>query len=238
MKFNARGLTPARGKLALRFSQKAAQDFSGLLSISVSETRKHRPVRLPRIRFDRIEQLPAFRRQADRVSAPVLHCPLALDDPALEKPLHDIGERGAVDAGQPDKVRLAEPFMLGDSCEHRILPGGKIEMPCLERKNFRRALAGAMKKMNHRAVDVICPPCRCFLPLFSRAALAYFCVHILVRLLIEASFHAKNGTGNRSVPCIYGKIRNTVAAKGNVDLSGGYACTYMADVKQGVGSKV
>ncbi len=78
---------------------------------------------------------------------------LALDDPAFQKPLNHIGKGGAVDSRETHKVGLAEPFMLRNRGNDRILPGGEIEIPGLLREYLRSALACAVKKVNDRPVN-------------------------------------------------------------------------------------
>ena len=58
--------------------------------------------------------------------------------------------------------------MLGNSCDHRILPGSEIEVPGLLRKNLRCALTCSVKEMNNRFVDGVSPRARAFLSLPPR----------------------------------------------------------------------
>jgi hypothetical protein len=105
-----------------------------------------------------------------------LHCPLALDQPAFEETLDNVGERRSIDACRPHEIGLAEALMLGDGDHNRILAGRNIEVSGFDAENFRRPLACAMKEVNNRPVHRSRAGFRVLFPRSFRLAEAFFSI--------------------------------------------------------------
>jgi hypothetical protein len=203
LKFNA-PLVIVRRSAILRPPEQPAENLGGQFPILFAKARHDSAIGSAGMGLDGVEKAAALGGEAHGVSAAVLHGALALDDTAAEQALNNIGKRRTVYSGQTHKIGLAETFMLRNRCNDGILARSEVEIPCLEREDFRGSLACPMKQMNDGTVDGVGTPVRRPPALSTCVAYAFFCIqhaHPVARLNLDFRLKmngASGGSTNRA----------------------------------------
>ncbi len=120
---------PGLGVRPLQRVDDQRQRINKLLTPLECQRLKYALVSAPHLRGVRAQDAVAFVGEPDGVGAGVLLCAASLQQALPLHAAHDVGHRGAVDAGAINKAGLAETFVLRDRDENGELTRGQVVGP-------------------------------------------------------------------------------------------------------------